>query len=518
MKLLAKSPNSSLIAALSLAALALCEMPVAAAEKPNVIVIYTDDLGYADVSCNGGTKTHTPNVDALAKGGLNFTDGHSPSSTCTPSRFALMTGEYAWRHKGTDILPGDAALIIRPGTFTLPGMMKSAGYATACIGKWHLGLGKGRLDWNGEIKPGPCEVGFDTCFVFPATPDRVPCVYLKDHRVVNLDPSDPIKVSYKLKDYRDGKVGDWPIGRDHPELETKQRSSAGHDGTILNGIARIGYMTGGKAALWKDEDLALTFTQHAVEYIDAHKNAPFFLYFALNDVHAPRVPNPRFAGTSGSGIRGDVIQEMDWCVGQIVETLKKDGLDKNTFIIFSSDNGPVVTVGYADGAAEFWTLRDAAGERRGGKGDVFEGGTRVPMIAWWPGHIKPGVSDALFSHIDLLRSFANHFGVAVPAGQAPDSLDCWDVLVGKSYKSRLDLVEHSSGQRIALRKDPWKLVPEGREGHEALLFNLKDDVLETKNTATQFPNELGAMKLELNSILRSVPIDSATRPEPGSSD
>ncbi len=185
------------------------------AAKPNIVVILADDVGYGDLACYGATRVKTPNLDRLAAGGLRFTDGHAASATCTPTRYALLTGEYAWRKKGTGILRGDAPLIIEPGRPTLASVLRSAGYAAGAVGKWHLGLGAGDLDWNREIKPGPLEIGFDSAFLMPATGDRVPCVYLEDRRIVNLDPADPIRVSYQ------GKIGDEPTGRGNPELLRK---------------------------------------------------------------------------------------------------------------------------------------------------------------------------------------------------------------------------------------------------------------------------------------------------------
>jgi arylsulfatase A-like enzyme len=280
----------------------------AAEPPPNVVLVYADDLGYGDLSAYGATRVHTPHVDALAAQGLRLTNAHAAAATCTPSRYALLTGEYAWRRKGTGILPGDARLIITPGRTTLASIMRRAGYRTGVVGKWHLGLGDGPIDWNSEIRPGPREIGFDESFLVPATGDRVPCVYVENGRVRGLDPKDPIEVSYEHP------VGDEPTGKAHPEL-LKMDPSAGHDQTIVNGISRIGYMSGGRSARWVDEDMADVLTAKARAFIERHRAEPFFLYFATHDIHVPRVPHSRFAGRSGLGPRGDVILQLDGAAG-----------------------------------------------------------------------------------------------------------------------------------------------------------------------------------------------------------
>ena len=276
---------------------------------PNIVLIYADDLGYGDVSCYGAGRVSTPNIDRIAAQGLRFTNAYASSATCTPSRYTLLTGKYAWREKGTGIAPGNAALIIDTAQTTLPSMLQKADYQTAVVGKWHLGLGaEGGPKWNEDIKPGPLEIGFGYSFLIPATGDRVPCVYVENHRIVDLDPNDPVQVSY-------GKpIGDEPTGKEHPEL-LKMKYSHGHDQTIINGISRIGYMDGGTSALWVDEDIADVITGKARGFIKKNKNKPFFLYFSTHDIHVPRVPNSRFAGKSGLGPRGDAILQLDWCTG-----------------------------------------------------------------------------------------------------------------------------------------------------------------------------------------------------------
>ncbi|HZL25393.1 MAG TPA: sulfatase-like hydrolase/transferase [Acidobacteriaceae bacterium] len=488
-------------------------------KKPNIVVILSDDVGYGDLSCYGATHVHTPQIDALARHGLRFTDAHSDASTCTPSRYAMLTGGYAWRKDGIKVLPGDAKSLIEPGDATVASVLKSAGYATGLVGKWHIGLGNGTIDWNGEIKPGPCEVGFDDAFFFAATADRVPTVYIHDHRVVNLDPKDPISVSYGKK------IGDEPTGKDNPEL-LKMKLSEGHDGTIVDGISRIGYMTGGKSALWNDESMAATFTNRAVEFIEKHQAEPFLLYFTPSDIHVPHAPAAQFADKSACGLRCDTIDQLDWCVGRVLETLKRLHLDENTLVIFTSDNGPVVNDGYDDGSDRKLDGHTPAGPFRGGKYTIFEGGTRMPFVVRWPGHVKPGVSHALIGQVDLLASLAALVHQPVPSGQGRDSLNLLPALLGDSTTGRKFLVEEA--QVLAIRDGNWKLIDRGqtpgahprparkpRPGSDldlALrsdrpypianleLYDLSMDPHETRNLATKYPEIVERMRKKLATL------------------
>lgn len=480
------SLTSALIALLAAGA-----APTAQPERPNIVLILADDVGYGDLSCYGATRIKTPNLDRLAAAGLKFTDAHAPSATCTPTRYALLTGEYAWRKKGTGVLTGDANLIIDPGRFTLPLMLKRAGYATGVVGKWHLGLGKGKIDFNSEIKPGPREIGFDESFIIAGTGDRVPCVYIENQRVAGLDPKDPIAVDYQ------NKVGDEPTGRENPEL-LKMQLSHGHDFTIVNGISRIGWMKGGKSARWVDEDMADTLVKKATAFIEAHRDGPFFLYFPTHDAHVPRVPHARFKGTSGCGVRGDAIQQLDWCVGQVMETLDRLKLSENTLVIFTSDNGPVLDDGYADGAVADANGHLPAGPWRGGKYSTYEGGTREPFLVRWPARVKAGTSAAMVCQIDLLASLGALVGQTMPAGAAPDSENVLAALVGESSDGRETLVEHAAG--LALRKGQWKYIaprqprrpsgkaPPARRPSPAELYNLAEDPGESKNLAGERPD------------------------------
>ncbi len=462
--------------------------------QPNIIVILADDIGYGDLGCYGATRFQTPNVDRLARGGLRFTDGHATAATCTPSRYSLLTGEYAWRKKGTSILPGDAALILPPGRTTLPALLQRAGYRTAVIGKWHLGLGSGKLDWNQDLKPGPLEIGFDHAFIIPATGDRVPCVYVEDHRVVGLDPGDPLRVSYQEK------VGSEPTGKDHPEM-LKMHPSKGHDQTIVNGISRIGSMAGGKAARWTDEDMADTLTRKAIGFIEKNKARPFFLYFATHDIHVPRVPHPRFAGKTDMGPRGDAIVQFDWCVGEILAALDRLGLAEDTLIILSSDNGPVVDDGYRDDAVRRLGDHRPAGRWRGGKYSTFEGGTRLPFLVRWPRRVRPGVSDALVCQVDLLASLAALTGQQLDEAAGPDSFEILSALLGEAKTGRTHLVENGNGLRLGV----WKFIQGGAQGkmkaaEPAQLFNLADDPGETTNLAARHPERVAEMTALLQQI------------------
>ena len=490
--------------------------PAAGGRKPNIIFILADDIGYGDLGCYGATKVKTPNVDRLAREGIRFTDAHAPAAVCTPTRYAFITGQYAWRNPaGSRILSGEAPLAIDPAMTTTPSLLKQAGYTTGLVGKWHMGLGKGDLDFNKEIKPGPQEVGFDYAFFFPATGDRVPCVYIENRRVVGLDPNDPIKVSYQAK------VGDDPTGKENPELLT-MKPSHGHDNTIVNGISRIGWMSGGKAARWNDETLADTFTGKAVAFIEQNKGNPFFLYFATHDIHVPRVPSPARKGKSDCGTRGDVVQQFDDSVGAVLAALDRLKIADNTLIIISSDNGGVMDDGYADGAIKDANGHLCNGPLRGYKGSLWEGGSREPFIARWPGRINAGAtSDEMISLVDMMATFAAVAGQPLPADAAPDSFNVLPAILAEPHDKpvRDHLVIQTNGTASqAIRKGPWKLVPGNPGGGYAQaagkapaggqLFNLADDLAETKNVAADHPE----IVKELSDLLAQIRARGRSRP------
>ena len=471
------------------------EEPLSDKSFPNIVIIYLDDLGYGDVGAYGSIELKTPNIDKLAAGGIRFTDGYASSATCSPSRYALLTGTYPWRNERAKILSGTAPLLIDTAQPTIPKMLRGRGYNTGIVGKWHLGLGEGNVNWNEHISPGPNEIGFDYSYIMAATQDRVPTVYIENGFVVGGDPEDPIMV-----DYTNNFPGE-PTGKDNPEL-LKMKWHHGHNSSIVNGIPRIGYMKGGEIAKWIDEDMADVFLAKAKEYILGHKDNPFFLYYAMQQPHVPRTPHKRFAGSSGMGPRGDVIVEADWCIGELVKTLEEQGLIENTLIILSSDNGPVLNDGYYDDAVEKLGDHKPWGPLRGGKYSLFEAGTRVPFITYWKGTIQPASSNALVSQIDILASFAELVGS--PA-EAPDSRQLLDVFLGKSQKGRENLVLEATS-RTAFRKGDWVMIPpyDGPAvaaqvnielGNSELyqLYDLKNDIGEQNNLAESNPDKLREM-------------------------
>lgn len=465
-------------------------------QKPNVIVILADDLGFGDVSAYGSKTISTPNIDSLANGGVCFTNGYATSATSTPSRYALMTGMYPWKNKDAKILPGDAPLIINENQYTLPKMMQSAGYATGAIGKWHLGMGNGNVDWNKTVRPGANEIGFQYSCLIAATNDRVPTVYVENGNVVGLDPSDPISVDYN-KNF-DGE----PTALSNPEM-LKMQWAHGHNNSIVNGIPRIGYMKGGKSALWKDEDMADYFVGKVKTYITEHKDEPFFLYYGLHEPHVPRAPHQRFVGKTTMGPRGDAIVEADWCVGELLSHLEKEGILENTIIIFSSDNGPVLNDGYKDGAPEMVGEHKPAGGLRGGKYSLFDGGTHVPFFVYWKGHIKPLRSCALICHMDIMASLAEMLHIDLPDNL--DSENHLDALLGKSDVARKDLVVEAQG-RLAYRNGDWVMLPPYKGSERNLtgnelgnlgeygLHNLKLDFSQDNNVAADNPEIMDSMQ------------------------
>jgi arylsulfatase A-like enzyme len=461
--------------------------------------------------------SHTKNIYLVPDGPHSVPAGTAPqfyrldtAATCTPSRYSLLTGAYPWRNPRAAILACDAPSIIDPETPTLPGMLRKADYATGVVGKWHLGLGKGDLNWNREISITPNDAGFDYSFIMAATNDRVPCVYVENREVVGLDPDAPIEVTYDW----DKAFADQPTGRNNPELLT-MKYSHGHDGTIINGVSRIGHMRGGETALWDDETMAEVFVEKAINFVTEKKDQPFFLYYALHQPHVPRLPAPRFKGATPHGPRGDVIVEMDWCLGELLSALDQLGITENTVIIFSSDNGPELDDGYQDQAEELNGSHRAAGPLRGGKYTLFDGGTRVPFILSWPGTVQPGASDAIVSHVDFHASLASMLDQGLSVNEAPDSMDVLDALLGKSAKGRDELVVEGTQGRHVLRQHDWVFIPPhkspwGKTGAEVdgqgnsmepQLYDLSQDIGQIRNIAAEHEDIVVNMSARLNETI-----------------
>jgi arylsulfatase A-like enzyme len=509
---LSNSPISLLAALVGIIAAFQATMaPVHAADRPNIIVIMADDLGIGDLSCYGAKALQTPAIDQLAQEGVRFTSGYCSASTCTPTRFSLLTGTYAFRQKGTGIAPPNGPAIIRPGTETLPAILKRAGYATAVVGKWHLGLGDPAPDWNGELTPGPLDIGFDHCYLLPTTNDRVPQVFVEDRRVKGLDSSDPLWVGDKIPSE------DHPTGISHRQT-LKLDWSHGHNQTIHNGISRIGFYTGGMKARFRDEDLADAWVAESNRWIEANQDRPFFLFFASQDIHVPRIAHERFQGTTTLGPRGDCIVQLDWCVGELMKTLDRLKLAENTLVVFCSDNGPVLDDGYKDDAVEKLGDHKPAGPYRGGKYSVWEGGTRTPFITRWKGRIAPQVSDEVVCTIDFASSFASLTGQSIAANGCLDSLDVSAALLGTpGAKGRDHLLQQDNGSgNFGLRAGDWKLVRLEKRGksqavvskddrslpdRKHTLYQLSIDPGETNDVSAAHPEVLARLTSQLDTLI-----------------
>ena len=409
-----------------------------ASDKPNIVLINADDLGYGDLGCYGATKVKTPNIDRLSQQGRTFTDAHSASAVCTPSRYALLTGQYPFR-KGNLWKPVflKNPLVIDPQQLTIGKLMQEEGYSTACIGKWHLGFGVEQpTDWNKPLKPGPLELGFDHYFGVPVVNSHPPFVYVEDHQVVGLTPDDPF-VYGKM-----AKTREYPAKR---KLDEIGGAEAAH-------------------ALYEDEKVGTTLKEKAVKWITRQKDKPFFLYFATTNIHHPFTPAPQFQGTSECGRYGDFIHELDWIVGEVLAALDEMDIADNTLVIFTSDNGGMLNMGGQDA----WK----AGHRMnsdllGFKFDAWEGGHRIPFIARWPGKIPAGTtSDQLISNVDVLATLAELAGRKLKPTEGPDSFSILPALTETLQSQIRDhLVLHPASEKhVTLRKGEWVYISEQGNG------------------------------------------------------
>ena len=395
----------------------------AAETKPNILLIVADDLGYRDLGCYGATKIKTPRIDTLATEGVRFTDAHSTCGVCNPSRYSILSGTYLWHAKRKN----DYSLYFHEGQVTLPSLLKSAGYHTAALGKWHNGFGRSapEPDWNADLKPGPLEIGFDSFFGTPKTHNEPPLVFVEGHRVVGLDPADPIQID-----------------------KTK-----GPHGTMSGGVKA--------RAARPDDQIDFIMAEKASQFFAAQtKDAPFFLYLAFAAPHVPIDPAPEFRGKSGAGLYGDYIQQLDHCTGLVIDALEKSGHAQSTLILFTSDNGGMYHRDALDAGHR------ANGELLGQKTDVWEGGHRVPFIARWPQHVLPGkVRSELFTQVDIMATLAEAAHITMPADASLD---------GHSALAALTDPEHASPNRLeaeflgtagfALRQGDWLYIPKQGSG------------------------------------------------------
>lgn len=487
-----------------------------AVEKPNIVLMVADDLGYGDVGCYGATKIKTPNIDRLANEGIRLTDAHSSAAVCQPSRYAILSGTYFLRAKRK----GDQSLFFHEGQVTLPALLKSAGYRTAAIGKWHLGFGRGAdPDYNAELKPGPLEIGFDEFFGTPRTHNEPPFVFVENHRVVDSDPNDPIRIVSHEEVVKRG-LKDWGWGI----------SEGGAKAHAARPTERIDPILADKAA----------------QFITRKNNGAFFLYLAFLAPHVPIAPSPDYQGTSRAGNYGDFIQQLDACVGRVLASLQAGGLTDNTLVIFTSDNGAVL---HGDALA---AGHHANGLLLGQKTDAWDGGHRVPFLARWPGHIPPGSqSDHLFGLTDLMATIAAAVNVQLPAGAAPDSLNELPLLTDPAHVPtiRSEMLMQGTGG-YALRQGDWVYIPkqgscgmtvqlppvtpwgqpyakmglsnsdvdaQGKIKPDApadQLYHLGSDPSEEKNRASAEPERAGAMRAHLEELMHQ-PTAVSTAPDPG---
>ena len=399
---------------------------------PNIVLINVDDLGYGDIGAYGAEMVRTPNMDRLAREGRRFTDFHAASAVCSPSRYALITGTYPARADLYGAMFLRSPLALDTAQVTLAKVMKAAGYATAAIGKWHLGFGTQRpVDWNEPLNPGPLELGFDYYFGVPVLNSHPPFVYVENHRVVDYDENDPFV-------YGERSETRW--------FEEKF------------GLQEIG---GAKAAHYRYDDrkVGTTLKDKAIEYIKKDRGQPFFLYFATTNIHHPFTPSPEFIGTSEAGRYGDFIHELDWMIGELLQALEEEQLADNTMVLLTSDNGGMLNQG---GQAAYAAGHKMNGELLGFKFDAWEGGHRVPLIVRWPGKVPAGsTSDELASNVDFLATLAALVGQGQMAEEASDSYNMLPAITGDPEAPIRDqlIIAANNPKHLSIRKGPWMYIP-----------------------------------------------------------
>ncbi len=478
---------------------------------PNIVLILADDLGYADVSCYGG-KIPTPNVDCLAAEGMRFTDAHSTSSVCTPTRYGLLTGRYNWRTKlQRGVLGGLSPRLIEPGRMTLVSMLKAEGYHTACIGKWHLGMDWGvkpgvkvselsiepreqvfNVDFAQPITNGPNSVGFDYYYGISASLDMVPYTFIENDQVASLPTQDR----------------DFPMMHDHtPSRRTRK---------------------GPTAPDFDAADVLPILARKSIEYIDrcaadARGGRPFFLYVPFTSPHTPILPTPQWQGKSGINPYADFVMETDWAVGEILKALDQHQLAGKTLVLFTSDNGCSPQAKF-DELAEY--EHHPSGPLRGHKADLFEGGHRIPLIVRWPGQIPAGAkSNQLVCQSDVMAAVAEILGLSLPANAGEDSISFLATLRTGASSGRDQLVSHSVNGSFAIRQGRWKLLtcpdsggwsvprPGTKQAAELppmQLYDLDDDLGEQENLLQKHPEKVR----ELIDLLERLVAEGRSTPGP----
>jgi len=449
-----------------------------AAPRPNIVIILADDMGYGDPSCyNPDGNIKTPHIDALAERGMRFLDAHAGGSYCIPSRYALMTGRFAAR---ASMAMGNGPLI-EEGRVTVPSMLRANGYRTAMVGKWHLGfdqriIGNRDVDYSRELKGGPVDCGFDSFFGMHASLDIPPYFFIKDRRAV-MPPTEKIEANDSK-----GTEADW------------------------NGIQGAFWRAGQISPDFKMEEVTPRLVAESVKVIKEHgaakQDKPLFLYLALPSPHTPWLPAREFLGKSGAGMYGDFVMQVDSSVGEILESLKSAGMDKNTMVLFTSDNGPVW---YDKNCEKFG--HNATGVLRGMKFSAHEGGHRMPFIVSWPGRVDAGaICGQTIEFCDVLATFADVVGQkAVPPGMAEDSVSFLAYLLkaDKPPQKRAPIIHHKG----AIRDGDWKYIParsknEKKEHPDGELYNLKDDLAEKNNLVLKNPEMAQRLSKKLESFPR----------------
>ena len=403
------------------------------APRPNIVLINADDLGYGDLSCYGATHIRTPNIDRLAAEGRRFTDAHAASAVCSPSRYGLLTGRYPLRRNLWGPISPRSPLAIDQEHLTLGRLLQGEGYATSCIGKWHLGFGdREPTDWNGELKPGPLELGFDHYFGIPTVNSGPPFVYVEGHRVVGRDPADPFV------------YGKESVTKRYPE-------KGGY--RVIGGAAAAHH-------LYVDDEVGTTLATRATRWLQTQDGTrPFFLYLATTNIHHPFTPAKQFVGTSQCGLYGDFVHELDWMVGQVLDTLDAMGVADNTLVIFTSDNGGMFHV---TGQRSWQAGHRMNGKLLGFKFGAWEGGHRVPFVARWPGRIPAGSTcDHLLSQVDLLATLASIVDRPLREGEGTDSVDQLATLTGEPATPARDtlVISPNSPKHLTVRRGKWVYIP-----------------------------------------------------------